>query len=51
MMKLILMTSAMIAANHFNLIDLHAIPHLGEYAKALVIAAVLMPWVVNQFDT
>lgn len=51
MMKLILMTSSLIAANHFSWIDLQAIPHLGEYAKVLLIALVVMPWVANQFDT
>ena len=50
-MKYILMASSLIAANHFGLINLQAIPHLGEYAKVLLIALVLMPWVANQFDT
>ncbi len=51
MKNLLLMTCSLIAANHFNWIDLNAIPHLGEYAKVLLIALVLMPWVANQFDT
>ena len=51
MKKLILMSCALIVANHFNWIDLHAIPHLGEYAKVLLIALVLMPWVADQLDT
>ena len=51
MMKLVLMAFTVITANHFNLVDLHAIPHLGEYAKVLLISVVLMPWVANQFDT
>lgn len=51
MMKLVLMACSLIAANHFNLVDLNAIPHLGEYAKVLLISVVLMPWVANQFDT
>jgi hypothetical protein len=51
MMKLVLMACILIAANHFNWIDLHAIPHLGEYAKVLLISLVLMPWIANQIDT
>lgn len=50
MFKLVLMACTLIAANHFNLIDLNAIPHLGDYAKVLLISLVMMPWVANQLD-
>ena len=50
MMKLILMACVLIAANHFSWIDLNAIPHLGGYAKVLLISLVLMPWVAKQLD-
>jgi hypothetical protein len=51
MMKLVLMSCSLIAANHFAWIDLNAIPHLGEYATVLLVSLILMPWVANQFDT
>ncbi len=51
MMKLVLMACALITANHFDFINVASIPHLGQYAKVLLIALILMPWVANQLDS
>lgn len=50
MKKPILIISTLIVANHFEWINLQAIPHIGEYAKVLLIALMLMPWVARQLD-
>ncbi len=50
MKKLVLIAGSLIAAKHFALIDLNAIPHLAEYAKALLVALIFMPWIAHQFD-
>ncbi len=50
-MKLVVLACSLIAANHYAWIDLNTIPHLGEYAKALLGALIFMPWIASQFDT
>ena len=51
MFKLVLAAATLLTANHFNMIDLSNIPHLGDYAKVLLISLVIMPWVANQLDS
>ncbi len=50
MTKLALMVCSLFAINHFGNIDLSTIAHLGDYAIAVVVALLAMPWVSQQFD-
>ena len=51
MKKIALMVTTLLAVNHFVPFDLNSLAHISDYAIALLVALMIQPWVVNQFDS
>ena len=51
MMKFALIVGSLFAVNTYSTIDLSTVAHLSDYAIAVLIAMMVQPWVVSQFDS